>query len=85
MIKNYRPDLVREWEEKTGAKIDDIHLEEHYLHCHRRMMNENLMHVDNVGGDIDRVTGKRIYVMALPWRFMGGEACICRLVGIDAS
>ncbi len=81
MIKNYRPDLVREWEQKTGLKVDDVHLEDHYLHCHRRMMKENLMHVDNVGGDVDKVVGKRIYVMAFPWRFVGGEACICRLVG----
>ena len=32
--------------------------------------------------NVDKVVGKRIYVMALPWRFVGGEACICRLVGL---
>lgn len=83
MVRDYRPDLVAEMEERIGRSIEAVMPRKtHYLHCHRRMMKENLMHVDNIGGDIHKVVGRRIYVMALPWRFVGGEACICRLVGI---
>jgi kynurenine formamidase len=36
--------------------------------------------VDNIGGDIAKVAGRRIELQAFPWRFQGGEACITRLL-----
>ncbi|MFQ5894781.1 MAG: cyclase family protein [Nitrospinota bacterium] len=80
MIRGYRPDLIREMEKKFGSPIQEILPEEHMLHCHRRMMARNQMHVDNIGGDIAQVAGKRVEVQIFPWRFVGGEACIGRLV-----
>lgn len=81
MIRGYRPDLCREMAVRFGKKsLEEIIPEEHMLSCHRRMMAKNLMHVDNIGGDIAVVAGKRIEVQAFPWRFQGGEACITRLL-----
>ena len=47
--------------------------------CHCWMMARDLMHADNIGGDIAKAAGKRIEVQAFPWRLRGGEACIARL------
>jgi len=39
-----------------------------------------------VGGDIDKVTGKRVTFAAFPWRWKKGDGCIVRLVAmIDPS
>lgn len=80
-IRDYRPDLVKEFEQLMGVKsIEEILPRESMLHAHRRMMAKNLMHVDNIGGDIKKVLNKRVTVGAFPWNFYRGEASICRVV-----
>ena len=37
---------------------------------------------ENIGGDIDKVTGKRVTFAAFPWRWKKGDGCIVRLVAI---
>ena len=37
---------------------------------------------ENVGGDIDAVTGKRVTFAAFPWRWKKGDGCIIRLVAM---
>lgn len=34
------------------------------------------------GGDLDKVTGKRVTFAAFPWRWVGGDGCTVRLVAI---
>ena len=81
-IRDYRPDLVAEFEQKYGP-IEKIAPRKNMLHCHRRMMARNLMHVDNLGGDIDKVVNRRVSVGAFPWKFIRGEASICRVIVFD--
>ena len=67
---------------RHGSPDADLQEEESMVrsfHRHRRMMARNPMHVDNIGGAIARVAGKRVEVQAFPWRFQGGEACVTRL------
>jgi kynurenine formamidase len=45
----------------------------------------NIIHAENVGGDIDKVLGKRLIIGCFPWRFEGGESCIARIVAFDAE
>ena len=37
---------------------------------------------ENVGGEIDAVTGHRVTFAAFPWRWMKGDGCIIRLVAM---
>lgn len=84
-IREYRPDLVAEFEERMGKPIEELLPIKSMLHCHRRMMAKNLLHVDNIGGDIAKVLNRRVTIGAFPWRFHRGEASICRLVVFDDS
>jgi arylformamidase len=79
-IRGYRPDLVREMEEKFGRSIEEMLPERYFLQCHRRMLARNMMHIDNVGGDIDQVLNQKLTIGAFPWKFQRGDASICRLV-----
>jgi kynurenine formamidase len=74
------PWAVREYEAETGHKVlDDFPLWEP---CHNAILSHGIYGFENIGGDLDRVTGKRVTFAAFPWRWIGGDGCIVRLVAI---
>lgn len=74
------PWAVAEYEAETGRKVsEDFALWEP---CHREILGNGIYGFENVGGDIDKVTGKRVTFAAFPWRWVGGDGCIVRLVAI---
>jgi len=48
--------------------------------CHRALLGNGIVGFENVGGDIDKVVGKRFALAAFPWRWTGGDGCIVRMV-----
>jgi kynurenine formamidase len=74
------PWAVREYEAETGHKVLDDFPE--WEPCHRAILSKGIIGFENVGGDLDRVTGKRVTLAAFPWRWVGGDGCIVRLVAI---
>lgn len=50
--------------------------------CHNALLANGIFGFENVGGEIDRVTGKRVTFAAFPWRWVGGDGCIVRLVAM---
>jgi kynurenine formamidase len=38
--------------------------------------------IENVGGDLDEVTGKRCTFAAFPWRWPGGDGCMVRILAV---
>jgi kynurenine formamidase len=41
-----------------------------------------ILGIENVGGDIDKVTGRRCTFALFPWNWERGDGCIIRLVAI---
>ena len=79
------PHLLDEYREWSGGRevIEDFPLWEP---CHRAILGAGICGIENVGGDVDKVTGKRCTFAAFPWRWMKGDGCIVRLVAmIDPS
>ena len=74
------PWAVREYEEETGHRVLDDFPE--WEPCHRAILSKGIYGFENVGGDLDKVTGKRVTFAAFPWRWVGGDGCIVRLVAI---
>jgi len=75
-----RPDIVEEYEKETGRKvIDDFPLWEP---CHKILLKNGIMAWENVGGDIDEITGKRVTIAGFPAKFVKGDGSIVRLVAI---
>ena len=46
------------------------------------VLGNGIVGFENVGGQIDDVTGKRVTFAAFPWRWTQGDGCIVRLVAI---
>jgi kynurenine formamidase len=79
-IKNMRPDIAREYEQKTGLKIDERWPDHDLFPMHSVPFPHNIVHAENVGGDIATLGTRRCTIGAFPWRFQGGEASICRII-----
>lgn len=74
------PKVVQEYEKETGRRVIDDFPE--WEPCHRAVLSQGICGIENVGGDIDLVTGKRCTFIALPWRWTKGDGCIVRLIAI---
>jgi kynurenine formamidase len=86
-IREWMPKQARECEEyfqeKFGRTIDDLFPPDHYQLMHVELFPHDIIHAENVGGEIDQLLNKRTIIGCFPWRFVGGESCICRIVAFD--
>lgn len=74
------PDVCAEYKKETGRDvIEDFPLWEP---CHRAILGNGVMGWENVGGDIDQVTGKRVTIAGFPLRWVNGDGSIVRMVAI---
>jgi kynurenine formamidase len=74
------PHVCAEYKHETGRDVlQDFPLWEP---CHRAILSAGIPGIENVGGDIDKVTGKRVTFAAFPWRWKKGDGSIIRLVAM---
>lgn len=74
------PHLIEEYTLATGRGVTDDFPEA--LPVHKTMMRAGLPGIENIGGELDEITGKRCTFMAFPWRFPEGDGCPVRVVAI---
>ena len=72
--------LNDEYRQLTGRDIKDDF--RHWEPAHKIMMGAGIPGIENVGGDLDLITGKRCTFMAFPWRWAQGDGCVVRLIAI---
>lgn len=75
------PHLIEEYKKEFGRDPkEDFPLWED---AHKNLMVKGgIPGIENVGGDLDKVTGKRCFFVAFPWRWQGGDGCILRVLAI---
>ena len=75
------PHLIEEYRAHTGRDVaSDFPWWEA---AHKTLMVKGgIPGVENVGGDLDKVTGKRCTFMCFPWRWAEGEGCGVRVVAV---
>ena len=72
--------LNAEYRAMTGRDImEDF---PHWEPAHKIMLGAGIPGIENVGGELDAVTGKRCTFMAFPWRWPEGEGCVVRVIAI---
>lgn len=86
VIRRLRPDLALEAQKYLGKQLDDIFPAADFQCMHTLLFPHDLVHVENIGGDIIKVLNQRVTIGVFPWRFRGGEAAMCRVVAfLDAD
>ncbi|MGI9556456.1 MAG: cyclase family protein [Solirubrobacterales bacterium] len=77
-LRSMRPDLIGEMEATIGTSetFDD----DSWLIAHRKMLERGQLHVDQAGGDLDLVPAERVTLGIFPFRYVGGEAAVSRVV-----
>jgi kynurenine formamidase len=75
------PHLIAEYKAATGRNAAEDFPE--WEPAHKTLMVKGgIPGIENAGGNLDAVTGKRSTFMAFPWRWPGGDGCIVRLLAI---
>jgi|SRR5215207_2791684 len=79
-IKNMRQDIRAEYEELIGVPLEDRWPDRDLFVMHRVPFPHNIVHAENVGGELASLGTTRCVIGAFPWKFIGGEASICRII-----
>lgn len=90
IIRNWHPKAFLEAEAKLvknyGKKWDEMFPEkEYYQVMHIKLFPSGLVHAENIGGDIDKVSNKRVWIGLFPLRGIELESSMCRVMAIDAE
>jgi len=75
-----RPDVCEEYKKEKGRDVLEDFPE--WEPCHKLLLGNGVMGWENVGGDIDKVSGKRVTIAGWPIRWVKGDGSIVRLVAI---
>jgi kynurenine formamidase len=73
-------ELPRRYRQRTGREVTADFPD--WNPAHRLLAKAGIPTIENVGGDVDAVTGQRAAFHALPWPWPEADACIIRFVAI---
>jgi len=62
--------------------IEETLPERDFEYVHYRTARSNVCMLENLGGELAEVAGKRVTLGAFPWRWIGGEGCVCRVAPV---
>ncbi len=83
VIRRVRPDIVEEFERKFGKKVDEVMpWPENYQVMHTYLFPHEIVHAENLGGEIEKVLNRRCIIVGAPFKFMGGESAYARVFAI---
>ena len=73
-------ELPRRYMKRTGHDVVQDFPD--WMPAHRLLAREGIPTIENVGGDVDRLHGRRCTFHAMPWHWPQGDACLVRFVAI---
>ncbi|WP_258360395.1 cyclase family protein [Moorella sulfitireducens (nom. illeg.)] len=72
--------LAEEYQKATGLDPKKEHGE--WNIAHKTLLGAGIPTIEQVGGDVDLLLGKRATFVATPWKFRKGDACPVRFVAM---
>jgi kynurenine formamidase len=73
--------LVADYRKGTGLDPRTEHPE--WNVAHKILLRAGIPTIEQVGGDVDVLAGKRATLVATPWKFEHGDACPVRLIALS--
>jgi kynurenine formamidase len=88
IIRTWHPKSFTEAEAKVkqryGKAWDELFpQDEYYQVMHLQLFPKKLVHAENLGGDIDKVLNKRLWIGCFPLKGMEFESSMCRIVAME--
>lgn len=88
IIRNWHPKSFIEAENKLKAKYgkdwDEMFpTEEFYQVMHLKLFPKKLVHAENLGGEIDKLSNKRCWIGLFPLRGIELESSMCRVIALE--
>jgi kynurenine formamidase len=88
IIRNWHPKSFNEAEDKLKARYgkgwDEMFpQDEYYQVMHLKLFPKRLVHAENLGGDIDQVNNKRLWIGCFPLKGIEFESSQCRIVALE--
>jgi kynurenine formamidase len=85
IIRSWHPTAFVEAEKKLqadyGKAWDEMFpQEEYYQVMHLKLFPKEIVHAENIGGDIEKLSNKRAYIGCFPLRGIELESSMCRIV-----
>jgi arylformamidase len=86
IIRKWHPDKFIEAENKVGRQFggkswDEIFpQDEYYQVMHLKLFPKEIVHAENLGGEIDKLKNKRAWIGCFPLRGIELESSMCRIV-----
>jgi kynurenine formamidase len=80
-LRTLHPLVAKEAQKKIGKPLEEVFPPEmdHMMHKLFKKPLE-LIHVENIGGQIDQILNKRVKIGVFPLKIIGGESSPCRVV-----
>ena len=72
--------LAGEYQKATGKDPKKEHGE--WNVAHKTLLGADIPTIEQMGGDVDTLLGKRATFAATPWKFKKGDACPVRFVAM---
>ncbi|MBO8159996.1 MAG: cyclase family protein [Thermosipho sp. (in: Bacteria)] len=87
ILKEFRPDIAKlankHFIDKYGKSLDEYFTDETYQLMHNYLFPEMILHAENLGGEIDKVLNRRMYIGIFPWKLVDGESSIARVAAFE--
>ena len=74
------PWVLEEYKKETGREVSEDF--PYWEPCHRLLLTHGIANFENVGGDIDRVLGKRCTIFAVPVKWLRGDGSPVRIFAL---
>lgn len=74
--------LARSYADATGRDPAADYPQADWYPAHRALAYADIPVIQQVGGDVDLLTGRRATLVAAPWKFLHADACIVRFMAL---
>ncbi|KQC07916.1 MAG: cyclase [Candidatus Cloacimonas sp. SDB] len=88
IIRDWHPKKFQEADKKLqenyGKTWDEMFpLEEYYQVMHLDLFPKKLVHAENLGGEINKVSNKRVWIGLFPLKGIELESSMCRIIALE--